>query len=490
MATVKVKIFYGPNYDRCKVVNFIRETFTAMMFKKFSSEVRQTMGYENSSRIQYRDDEQTFVTMNSDEDFEDAVRCICPVMNSENIYRLCIRVDDSMTPKTTATKQSVATTLDSHSTVSTSSSSCSSSMSASRKRKLEFPFSSKSESKPAKSHSQAETPLQRYISNTKRNIEEKMQAKASRRGGRHNGKNRHIKTAKSSREEKLHPAENSRQKQMRQSISKLENEIRQLNKELENRQAAVDKVNSSKTNRIEIELLEADDDYTYTQNGVRNWRLLRKHVYAIGYCKKNMNGKIPPKHELKHVLDLALNDENPELDCKISQHRTHRQNPCKNVLENNGIVFPESSDNCKAYDSNASNSTVRYMPLMREEEEEQLKIALSVSARSCSSGIHAESYFDPQGKQNSFLISPPTAPYFCYPLPSIPANHINNFEAPNPYFYNYPPQHWQMQPAIAIETSTSTITSNEGDTSADNQEETDAASVLMALSGNNVPFTD
>ncbi|CAB4004780.1 Hypothetical predicted protein [Paramuricea clavata] len=204
-------------------------------------------------------------------------------------------------------------------------------------------------------------------------------------------------------EEKLHPAENSRLKQMRQSISELENEIRQLNKEFENRQAAVDKVNSSKTNRIETELLEADDDYTYMQNGVRNWRLLRKHVYAIEhYCKENMNGKIPPKHEL-NVLDLALNDENPELDCKISQHQTHRQNPCKNVLENNGIVFPESSDNGKAYDSNASNSTVRYMPLTREEE--QLKIALAASARSCSTGIHTESYFDPQGKQNPFLIS-------------------------------------------------------------------------------------
>ena len=73
MATVKVKIFYGPNYDRCKVINFSREAFTAMTFIKFSNEVRQTVGYENSSRIQYRDDEETFVTINTDEDFEDAV---------------------------------------------------------------------------------------------------------------------------------------------------------------------------------------------------------------------------------------------------------------------------------------------------------------------------------------------------------------------------------------------------------------------------------
>lgn len=258
------------------------------------------MGYENSSRVQYRDDEETFVTMNTDEDFEDAVRCICPVMNSENIYRLCIRVDDSVAPKTTAikAKQSVATTSDSdsHSTSShsTSSSSSSSSTSVSRKRKLDFTFPSKSESKPAKSFSPVETPLQRYILNTKRNIEQKMQAKqklvdeeadimaridiAKRQKGKrlvcHSCHMRLCHTARnctfeqcnsiySCGEEKLHPAENSRLKQMRQSISKMENEIGQLNRELENRQAAVHKVNSSKTNRIETELLEANDEYIY-----------------------------------------------------------------------------------------------------------------------------------------------------------------------------------------------------------------------------------
>ena len=196
------------------------------------------------------------------------------------------------------------------------------------------------------------------------------------------------------------------------------------------------------------------------QNGVRNRQLLRKHVYIIeGYCKKNMSGKIPPKHQLKHILDLALNDESPELDCKISQHRTHRKNPCKNVLENNGIVFPEPGDNGKACDSN--NSTLRYMPMTREEEAEQLKIALSASASSYSTGFHAESHIDQEEKQNPFVISPPTAPYFYYPRPSMPVNHINNFEAPNTYFYNYPLQHWQMQPPIAGGTSTSAITLSE-----------------------------
>ncbi len=76
MATVKVKVFYGPSYDRCKVISLNREVMAKMTFETFSNRVRQNVGYENSSRIQYRDDEETFITMNSDDDFVDALRCI------------------------------------------------------------------------------------------------------------------------------------------------------------------------------------------------------------------------------------------------------------------------------------------------------------------------------------------------------------------------------------------------------------------------------
>jgi hypothetical protein len=103
--------------------------------------------------------------------------------------------------------------------------------------------------------------------------------------------------------------------------------------------AAVEKVNSSVTNRIENELLEADGD-VYIANVVRNWPLLRKHVFALqGYCKTNLGGKIPPKHQLKKCLALALNESEPS---KMSQskQRKHRDNPTKEVLESKGVVFP------------------------------------------------------------------------------------------------------------------------------------------------------
>ena len=49
-------------------------------------------------RIQYKDDEQTLVTMTCNKDFEDALRCVEPIPNYDDAYRLTIRIDDSLTP--------------------------------------------------------------------------------------------------------------------------------------------------------------------------------------------------------------------------------------------------------------------------------------------------------------------------------------------------------------------------------------------------------
>ena len=49
-------------------------------------------------RIQYKDDEDTFVNLNCDEDLVDAFRCLRPVDNSEELYRLSVRVHATATP--------------------------------------------------------------------------------------------------------------------------------------------------------------------------------------------------------------------------------------------------------------------------------------------------------------------------------------------------------------------------------------------------------
>ena len=67
---------------------------------------REIACHESSSiRIQYKDDKNMNVTMSNDNDFEDALRCITPIKNHENIYRLSITVDNSLTPKSPAKKK-------------------------------------------------------------------------------------------------------------------------------------------------------------------------------------------------------------------------------------------------------------------------------------------------------------------------------------------------------------------------------------------------
>ena len=49
-------------------------------------------------RIQYRDDENTFVTMMDDSDLKDAIRCLTAVPNTDGVFRMCVRVHDEVTP--------------------------------------------------------------------------------------------------------------------------------------------------------------------------------------------------------------------------------------------------------------------------------------------------------------------------------------------------------------------------------------------------------
>ena len=65
-------------------------------------------------------------------------------------------------------------------------------------------------------------------------------------------------------------------------------------------------------------------------------------VYALqGYCKKHLNGKLPPKHELKTVLSHALDKvpkpfKNNSLRRSKHANKTPGENPFKSVLEDRG----------------------------------------------------------------------------------------------------------------------------------------------------------
>ena len=169
-------------------------------------------------------------------------------------------------------------------------------------------------------------------------------------------------------QDKHHQGEVAKRREPEQSIHKLEKEIAQLSYEMQNRKTSAEKVQNSFSHQIELAFLEESEE-TYQENGYRNWQRLRKHVYALqGYCKKHLNGKLPPKHELKTVLSHAL-DEVPK------PFKNDSLTPFKSVLENRGVKFPSQSSA-----SDSDDDAPRYMPTTKEEEDEQLQIALLASA--------------------------------------------------------------------------------------------------------------
>ncbi len=100
---VQVKIMYGSNnYDRCKTTVVSRDELICMSLEELSTMVSKVVGgyfqAESRLRIQYRDDEGTYVTMNDETDVSDAVRSSVQVPQEDELVRVCLRVDNDFTP--------------------------------------------------------------------------------------------------------------------------------------------------------------------------------------------------------------------------------------------------------------------------------------------------------------------------------------------------------------------------------------------------------
>ena len=201
-------------------------------------------------------------------------------------------------------------------------------------------------------------------------------------------------------QEKFHPGENTA-KQYTMSINKLKNEIDQLRRDLDNKLAASRKVKASISHSIEQQLLEENSD-NYYEGSVKNWTLLRKHVYALqSYSKKYMNGKIPPRHQLVETLDAAL-DECQLENTRVCQAKPvkDRNFPSKNLLERHGVEFPKKdldSTKIQGNEYKCSSSFSRLLPENELEEAEQLEISIRESLRSNNlRGQCSNAYVAPQ----------------------------------------------------------------------------------------------
>ena len=192
---------------------------------------------------------------------------------------------------------------------------------------------------------QGKTPLQRYVLNTEKKIQNKEVLIAKLRE-KEKGISRRINMVKSNQmdenicrnchlrlghtartceldkcssvfkcgEEKFHHGETNT-REIRSQIKKHEMELIKLKTELDNKKSAIDKSKDTLSKKIECELFHAQKE-DYLVNGQKNWSLLRKHVYAVEqYCKEHLGGRLPAKQDVSEILQNALSEgTNSSLD--------------------------------------------------------------------------------------------------------------------------------------------------------------------------------
>ena len=120
-----------------------------------------------------------------------------------------------------------------------------------------------------------------------------------------------------------------------------------------------------------------EHDSLYVQDGIKKWSLLRKHVFVIEkHCKKYFGGKISARSNLSEILCIALEERNKSQDrSEELQARRVRGNPANDLLEEQGISFPDANASSTSY----SNLLYRCAPSTKDEKQEQLNMVLKQS---------------------------------------------------------------------------------------------------------------
>ncbi len=118
--SVQIKIIYSENFEQCKVHSIGKDELSCLNYEDFFRIIKRTVGVflsgvdKQNVRIQYRDDENTFIMMNDISDLKDALRCLTQVPNTDRVFRLCVRVHDQVTPVTKPLRKSINTTTEDH----------------------------------------------------------------------------------------------------------------------------------------------------------------------------------------------------------------------------------------------------------------------------------------------------------------------------------------------------------------------------------------
>ena len=386
---LQLKVFYNVSFpDGCRCEVITTDESYLVNFEVLLEILRSKIDClqfipDEELRIQYEDDEDTFVNLRVGESFRDALRCAKAVSGTA-FRRLKIKVQwqPKSTPEMIVSKRREITEQKTSSCTATSSTGgaskkqllfddkkCTFPTSASTRMSVPTPFESYTDRLKSNTTTTS-SPVDRMLARKwetietatkelenaklqKENFERELSKAVLLNSGTMSicGKC-HLKLGHTRRNcdgedctsvmlcgvLDKHPGEKSTRRSLAQKVTKCKTQLANLQSDYKTKFEAYKSVEDSFAKKIEEDII-ASDPPRYISNGVKNWALLNKHVALL---QKKCNGKLSPRHTVTRLLDEAVREH--EMKTTFQYVREKGVNPKKRILEEDyGISFPRRS---------------------------------------------------------------------------------------------------------------------------------------------------
>ena len=343
-----------------------KERFELITYQEFASEVLKTIGAflegktPRDVRIQYRDDEDTFVNLSCDEDLIDACRCLRPVDNSEDLYRLSVRVHATATPVQVVhvrTERTIAKEPAKRRCVSPA-----------PRKQLHF----KEQSATAET-TKYRSPLQVFLQEKRKAVDNQRRRVSQLRSnlvGKESILTAGSSTSTGSSRKPVcgnchmeghnrlncefgqclsveycnlldkHPDEKKEMASIKRQLKSEEKKLEQLEEELTAKAATASSVQNRFSYKMRASLIESCPEkyLSTTTDGrtVENWHAINRDSKRL---EKICKGKVPESSDLLHLLSEDLDTETSE----PSRMSTSVRNPYKRLWQERGVRWPSAT---------------------------------------------------------------------------------------------------------------------------------------------------
>lgn len=398
---IQLKVFYNISFSEDRAVVIALEETELKTFEDLLKAVRSKVDClqfipDTELRIKYRDDEQTFVNLRSEDTLHEALRC-ASIVQGATFRRLTVKIEWQ--------PQSTPEIIERRRESGVMSANTRANSAGSSKRELFTPTQrptapGTSGVKEIHNDSPVERMLQRKresITSVKTELNNAKAAKDAfeRQLARAQGLNSgrlticgqcHLKTGHNRRIcdgepctsvmlcgliEK-HPEDKATRRSLSQAVEKTKSKLTLLETEYQQKYRSYRTVEDSFARKIEDDIISTDPDL-YVVNGVKNWALLNQHVALL---QKKCKGNLPPRNCVGQLLKDAVREF--QMHKRPETNPDTAVNPKKRILQDEyAIRFPKRSSTSTMTSTMTAAASAN--PVCSQPQSNELDFKLAVS---------------------------------------------------------------------------------------------------------------